>query len=92
MGLGRRQVDVAPEEVGRVVTGLERQESLVVRAVGCLSSGGLVGVEVVHVSGVRQMRAQRLVGSAHPGDVGVVLGGVEPLADEDDVVAGLAVG
>src|SRR5262245_35343935 len=78
---------VHPEKVRRVVLPLERDEARVVLAVrGADALGALVGVEEVDVDSLGELRLHGREQAARPRDVPVVVHGVRPVADDDDVV------
>jgi hypothetical protein len=87
--LCRRDVLVEPEDVLGVVRALDLLQPVPTGPVRSLHPRGVVVGQVVHVGRVGRVRSERLEGVFDPGDVGVVVSGVGPLADDDEVVARL---
>src|SRR5687767_7851034 len=83
---------IEAEEVLGVVTPLDLDQAVVVGPVGLADEAPVVGRHVVHVAAVGQVRPQLLEGLPRPGDVGLGVGGVGPLREQQQAVAGLAVG
>jgi hypothetical protein len=89
--LCRRDVLVEAEDVLGVVRALDLLQPVPTGPVRSLHPRGVVARQVVHVGRVGRVRSERVEGAFDPGDVGVVVFGVGPLADDDEVVARLPV-